>query len=330
MATKNNRVNHPEHYQGENGIETIEIIRHYTCDIANALKYLMRAGRKSEMGMEDAEKEIEDLKKALWYIEDYRVKIPQLLLSHFKSRERMEQIIIEVTGHRKDEIAFSGSDNLIGIAIGCLLGIGIIRRGEVRVSEYWEHDIRDAVDAIKGRILNIEHQLLDKELESTAKAMNAFMTGQPIEAIDGEDYVSKPGCVRETEPEKYDPLNMIVAFGRVYSLTDEMRKKSTGGVYSPCQICALTEFCVSQDGTESLKNLCNIHQAQTNEYYREVGIAKYSPRFGTVEVVDEHKEMQLELRELERAEEDEYSSAERERSRVKGQLKRLEEEDDNI
>ena len=243
MATINNRVDHPEHYQGKNGIETIEVIRHYVCDIANALKYLMRAGRKSEMGMEDAEKEMEDLKKALWYIEDYRVKIPQLLLSHFKSRARIQQIVIEVTGHAIDEIAFSGSDNLIGIAIGCLLGIGIIRRGEVRVSEYWEHDIRDAVDAIKGRILDIEHQLLDKELKSTAKAMNAFMTGQPIEAIDGEDYVSKPGCVRETEPEHYDPLNMIVAWGRVYSLTDEVRKKPNGALYSPCDNCDLIEVC---------------------------------------------------------------------------------------
>lgn len=315
-------VNHPAHYQGENGIETIEIIRHYVCDIANALKYLMRAGKKSEMGMDDAEKEIEDLKKALWYIEDYRVKIPQLLLSHFKSRERMEQIVIEVTGHRKDEIAVSGSDNLIGIAIGCLLGIGIIRRGEVRVSEYWEHDIRDAVDAIKGRILDIEHILLAKEIDSTVQVMNG-------QAVDGEDYVSKPGCVRETEPEHYDPLNMIVAWGRVYSLTDEVRKKPNGALYSPCDNCDLIEVCYDDwrhPDTSVCHDLCRLHQAQANEYYREVGVAKYSPKFGTVEVVDEHKEMQLELRELERAEEDEYSSAERERSRAKGQLKRLEEE----
>lgn len=90
--------------------------------------------------------------------------------------------------------------------------------------------------------------------------------------------------------------------------------------------CDLQEYCVSQDGTESLKNLCQLHAANDQQYYREVGVAKYSPKFGTVEVVDEHKEMQLELRELERAEEDEYSSAERERSRVKGQQKRLNEE----
>ena len=288
-----NRVEHPDYYQGKNGIETIEIIRHYICDIANALKYLMRAGKKQEMGMEDAEKEIEDLKKALWYIEDYRVKIPQLLLSHFKSRARMQQIVIEVTGHAIDEIAYCGYEDHVADAIGHLLCVGIIRQGEVRVSEYWEIDIREAKKAIQQRILDIEHQLLDKELESTVKVMNG-------QAVDGEDYVSKPGCVRETEPEKYDPLNMIVAFGRVYSLTDEVRKKSTGGVYSPCQICALTEFCVSQDGTESLKNLCNIHQAQTNEYYREVGVAKYSPKFGTVEVVDEHKEMELEMKRMEK------------------------------
>jgi hypothetical protein len=28
-------------------------------------------------------------------------------------------------------------------------------------------------------------------------------------------------------------------------------------------------------------------------------VAKYSPRFGTVEVVDEHKEMELELKKME-------------------------------
>ncbi len=294
-----NRINHPDYYQGENGIETIDIIRHYVCDIANALKCLMRAGRKPEMGMDDAEKEKEDLKKALWYIEDYRVKIPQLLLSHFKSRARMQQIVIEVTGHAIDEIAYCGYEDHVADAIGHLLCIGIIRRGEVRVSEYWEKDIREATNAIQYRILDIEHQLLAKEIDSTVKTMNAFMTGQPLEAVDGEHYVSKPGCVRKTEPEHYDPLNMIVAWGRVYSLTDEVRKKPNGALYNPCDNCDLSEFCVSQDGTEPLKSLCQLHQAKTNEYYRKVGVAKYSPRFGTVEVVDEHKEMQLELKRLE-------------------------------
>ena len=295
MAATNNRVDHPEHYQGKNGIETIEVIRHYVCDIANALKYLMRAGKKQEMGMEDAEKEIEDLKKALWYIEDYRVKIPQLLLSHFKSRERMEQIIIEVTGHRKDEIAYCGYEDNVADAIGHLICVGIIRQGEVRVSEYWEIDIREAKKSIQQRILDIEHQLLNKELKSTVQVING-------QAVDGDDYVSKPGCVRETEPEQYDPLNMIVSCGRVYSLTDEIRKKPNGALYGPCDNCDLSEYCASQDGTESQNNLCQIHGATDQQYYREVGVAKYSPKFGTVEVVDENKEMQLELKRLEEEE----------------------------
>lgn len=286
-------VNHPQHYNSHpNGIECIDIIRHYVCDIANAIKYLWRAGLKPELGMDDAEKEIEDLKKALWYIEDYRVKIPQLLLGHFKSRARMQQIVIEVTGHAIDEIAYCGYEDHVADAIGHLLCVGIIRRGEVRVSEYWEMDIREATKAIQYRILDIEHQLLNKELESTVQVMNG-------QAVDGEDYVSKPGCVRETEPEQYDPLNMIVVWGRAYSLTDETRKKPNGTLYNSCENCDLSEYCASQDGTEPLKSLCQLHQAKTNEYYREVGVAKYSPRFGTVEVVDEYKEMQLELKRLE-------------------------------
>lgn len=317
-------VDHPKHYNSHpNGIECIDIIRHYTCDIANAIKYLWRAGLKvpskqvqcdacidiaereearptGQMGKEDAEKEIEDLKKALWYIEDYRVKIPQLLLSHFKSRARIQQIVIEVTGHAIDEIAYCGYEDHVADAIGHLLCVGIIRQGEVRVSEYWEIDIREAKKAIQQRILDIEHLLLGKEIKETLDVLHG-------KAIDGEDYVSKPGCNRETEPEKYDPLNMIVAWGKVYSLTDEIRKKKNGALYSPCENCDLWSECHEWQGmltpmlSESTCHyLCaRIHNANDQQYYREVGVAKYSPRFGTVEVVDEQKEMELEMKRLE-------------------------------
>ena len=291
---KQEQVNHPTHYNSHPaGIECIDIIRHYTCDIANALKYLWRAGLKPEMGKDDADKEIEDLKKALWYIEDYRVKIPQLLLSHFKSRARMQQIVIEVTGHAIDEIAYCGYEDHVADAIGHLLCVGIIRRGEVRVSEYWEIDIREAKKAIQQRVLDIEHQLLNKELESTVQVMNG-------QAVDGEDYVSKPGGVREDEPDHYDPLNIIIANGRAYSLCDEKREKPNGALYSPCDNCDLRKECLSIDGSEQMKNLCGIlHYAGETQYYREVGYCKYSPRYGTIEVVDEHKELQKELREME-------------------------------
>lgn len=71
-----NSVNHPDYYNSHpSGVECIDIARHYCFSIGNAIKYLWRAGLKKEMGLEDKEKEIEDLKKAIFYIKD---KIKQL------------------------------------------------------------------------------------------------------------------------------------------------------------------------------------------------------------------------------------------------------------
>lgn len=65
-------VNHPLHYnQHPSGIECIEIARHYCFSIGNAIKYLWRAGLKQEVGKSDVTKEIEDLEKAKWYIDDH-------------------------------------------------------------------------------------------------------------------------------------------------------------------------------------------------------------------------------------------------------------------
>ena len=62
------------HYnQHPSGIECIEIARHYCFSIGNAIKYLWRAGLKQEVGKSDVAKEIEDLEKAKWYIDD-RIK----------------------------------------------------------------------------------------------------------------------------------------------------------------------------------------------------------------------------------------------------------------
>lgn len=52
------------------GIEVIDITRHLDFDTGNAIKYLLRAGRKPEEGITDKEKTIEDLRKAVWYIND--------------------------------------------------------------------------------------------------------------------------------------------------------------------------------------------------------------------------------------------------------------------
>lgn len=67
-------VNHPKHYNSHpSGIECITIARHYCFSIGSAFKYLWRAGLKKDAALSDKQKEIEDLQKAIWYIND-RIK----------------------------------------------------------------------------------------------------------------------------------------------------------------------------------------------------------------------------------------------------------------
>jgi hypothetical protein len=62
----NDAVNHPSHYT-DGGIETIDFIeaKKLPYHLGNAIKYVSRAGKK------DQNKTIEDLQKAVWYIERY-------------------------------------------------------------------------------------------------------------------------------------------------------------------------------------------------------------------------------------------------------------------
>lgn len=64
----NDVVNHPAHYTDGN-IEVIDFIfdKGFGRDfcLGNAIKYICRAGKK------DPEKEIEDLSKAVWYLNKY-------------------------------------------------------------------------------------------------------------------------------------------------------------------------------------------------------------------------------------------------------------------
>lgn len=61
-------VDHPSHYK-EGGLEAIDVINAYShvrgsFALGNAVKYILRAGRK------DPSKYVEDLKKAIWYLQN--------------------------------------------------------------------------------------------------------------------------------------------------------------------------------------------------------------------------------------------------------------------
>jgi hypothetical protein len=58
----NDSVNHPKHYTNHpSGIECIQITEHMGFNLGNAIKYIWRADLKADA--------IEDMKKAVWYIQ---------------------------------------------------------------------------------------------------------------------------------------------------------------------------------------------------------------------------------------------------------------------
>jgi hypothetical protein len=66
MSGDKEMVKNPDHYGGaSNPYEAIKVIEHWNLDfhLGNTVKYISRAGKK------DPTKEIEDLKKAMFYLE---------------------------------------------------------------------------------------------------------------------------------------------------------------------------------------------------------------------------------------------------------------------
>lgn len=58
----NDPINHPAHYtQHPSGVECIAITEYYNFNVGNAIKYLWRAGLKTDSPLDD-------LKKAAWYV----------------------------------------------------------------------------------------------------------------------------------------------------------------------------------------------------------------------------------------------------------------------
>jgi len=68
MENNKEHVNHPLHYGGVNNpYEAIKVIDAWDLgfSLGNTVKYISRAGKKGK------DKELEDLKKALWYLQHH-------------------------------------------------------------------------------------------------------------------------------------------------------------------------------------------------------------------------------------------------------------------
>ena len=67
MENNKEMVNHPSHYGGKDNVyEVVKVCEAWGLDndayIFNVVKYVARAGKK------DTDKELQDMKKALWYL----------------------------------------------------------------------------------------------------------------------------------------------------------------------------------------------------------------------------------------------------------------------
>ena len=64
---KKELINHPSHYGGDTTYEAIKVIEAWKLNfnLGNVVKYIARAGQKQ------GESELKDLKKAVWYLNDY-------------------------------------------------------------------------------------------------------------------------------------------------------------------------------------------------------------------------------------------------------------------
>lgn len=69
MSVVREAINHPAHYGGDTTYEAIKVIDAWELgfSLGNAVKYICRAGKK------DSSAELEDLKKARWYL-DHRIQ----------------------------------------------------------------------------------------------------------------------------------------------------------------------------------------------------------------------------------------------------------------
>ena len=141
ITIKNNdSVNHPAHYT-DGKIETIDFIedKRLVYHLGNAVKYISRAGKK------DPAKEIEDLKKAAWY-----------LSRHIENLEKKQLQEKEVLMEKKRLNEESVSDELRGkleTAIDCLYHnnrfTGIISKEFLEwAADYYKLQVSDIIAAM--------------------------------------------------------------------------------------------------------------------------------------------------------------------------------------
>lgn len=88
-----NIVKRPKHYNVHpSGIECIEVVRHFSFNLGNAIKYMWRQGEKEYVDGNALESAIVDLEKSQYYIAD---EIKRLRKIQHKQQRRTKKRLAE-------------------------------------------------------------------------------------------------------------------------------------------------------------------------------------------------------------------------------------------
>lgn len=185
---RNDNVNHPAHYTNDpSGVECIEITRHRDFNIGNAIKYLWRAGRKEDPTMGKAEKTVEDLSKAIFYIKDEikllggTVEEPKPATQEASVANAPDGVYLiykDYSGY-KDNYLDAGADwdgkgntehlKQIGLNPAIKLGVGqwIPALGELKFIQLFRKEVNEALEYAGGDALDPVWYWSSTELSAT-------------------------------------------------------------------------------------------------------------------------------------------------------------------
>jgi len=96
-----------------------------------------------------------------------------------------------------------------------------------------------------------------KDFKTLNEDLGAFMRGEigPTQKA----YIEKINS-------NWNGYNFIVQFGHVFRLTDKVRYKDNGAMYTPCENCELSGYC-----SKDIGRLCDLLQAGGNEWFEDAG-----------------------------------------------------------
>lgn len=158
---KEDMVNHPSHYTSGR-FEVIDyIIQEYGWDFLpqNVIKYISRAGLKSDPNMTKDEKKLEDLQKALWYLDKY---IDELTKPHYYEKD------ISVADYAEDKKL---SWNLTDVLYSLYMANFESKEGNIRMEK--EHLLK-AKESLEGEINNVAQAIDDSKNEVSEDQVRFF------------------------------------------------------------------------------------------------------------------------------------------------------------